>query len=633
MIGGYMGRVLYVDLTSGEWEIRPLESDPARSFIGGLGLNAWFMNRIYRPGTPPLSPENPIILGAGPLVGTGAPGAAKIVATTRFPLNGTVSESVGSMRFALSLKKAGFDHVVITGRSPSPVSLRIQDLGAELVDAGNLWGVDIFDATDALKRSMGPGGSTIAIGPAGENQVAFSIALVDKASTLGRGGLAAVMGSKNLKAITAAGKNRPGIHDPKSLKTLLAGFRDRLKRFKNHPRVLELGIMENWDNYVQQLSACRNFSRVFPRDKAHRLYGPEVYKGFRIKRLGCPSCFTPDKDHIEVIQGAHTGFKTTTTSYLNSALFGQLFDLNRPEDRTVSLRLVDRLDRLGLDMFTFGSMMDFLITRHEEGALDGALFDHPLDRHAKTIEGWAEAVANRIGSAAVLGDGWQVLLRYLGPGHERYAPIIKDCDLIWDPRLVGLGTMEFEQIVSLKGPRSASAGSPTYIPGMTQETLPLFARHLDRMGASQAAVSRIMDHPLGVNVGRMTRYAEDWYTILTSLGICNRHFNNRFYSLSYCCELYSAVTGYHVDNKEMRDAASRIWNTLKGLNQGEGFGPEADTAPGLWFEPMTGEKGEPLVLRDYFGRSNLEWKDVVQLVQDYYDERGWKEGLAGQEAL
>ena len=251
MPAGYMGRILYVDLTSGQWEIRPLDMAAARAFLGGMGLNAWLMNGLYRPGTPALSPDNPIILGAGPLVGTGVPGAAKLVATTRFPLNGTVSESVGSMRFALNLKKAGFEHAVITGRSREPVLLQIQDGGAALLDAGDLWGLDIADTTDALKSSEhGRGSSVTAIGPAGENGVVFSIALVDKASTLGRGGLAAVMGSKNLKAVIARGRERPDIHDEEGLKAFLAGFRDRLKRFKNHPRVLKLGIMENWENYV-----------------------------------------------------------------------------------------------------------------------------------------------------------------------------------------------------------------------------------------------------------------------------------------------------------------------------------------------------------------------------------------------
>jgi aldehyde:ferredoxin oxidoreductase len=294
-----MGKVLSVDLATGQYEEKGLDMDAAGTRLGGLGLNAWLMEKTYVPGTAPLAPDAPMILGAGPLVGTGAPGAAKIVATARFPLNGSLSESVGSMRFARNMKGAGFDHLIIRGKARRPAVLVLDHGSVSLVDAGDLWGLDIFQTTDALGKSYGEAkASVIAIGPSGENEVVFSLAIIDKASTLGRGGLGAVMGSKNLKAIVALGNARPGVHNRDEFKKLLAGIRERLKRFKNYPRVLELGIMENWDNYIKQMSARRNFSEVFPAEKANVLYGPEVYQSFKVKRVGCPSCFTPDKDRL-----------------------------------------------------------------------------------------------------------------------------------------------------------------------------------------------------------------------------------------------------------------------------------------------------------------------------------------------
>jgi aldehyde:ferredoxin oxidoreductase len=188
---------------------------------------------------------------------------------------------------------------------------------------------------------------------------------------------------------------------------------------------------------------------------------------------------------------------------------------------------------------------------------------------------------------------------------------------------VGLGTNEFEQIVSLKGPRSASGGSPTYLPGQTEENLPLFSRHLDRMGASKEAIDRIMDSPLGFNVARMTRYSEDWYTLLSSMGICNRHFNNRFYSYQLCTRLFEATTGFTIDDEHLRQSAVRIWNTIKKLNIKEGFTVTDDKAPEIWFTPMIGTDDRPLILRDYFGKTELSQGDISQLVEDYYDERGW----------
>jgi len=622
---GYMGKVLCIDLTTEEFEVKRLDMDAARTYLGGLGLNAWLMEQAYSAGTKPLAPDNPIIIGAGPLIGTGTPGAAKTIATTRFPLNGAISESVGSMRFARNMKGAGFDHLVITGKARRPTVLVLDHGEVSFLDARNLWGLDIFETTDALKRSRGEASaSVIAIGPSGENRVVFSLAIIDKASTLGRGGLGAVLGSKNLKAIVASGNAKPGVHNQEEFKKLLAGIRERLKRFRNHPRVLELGIMENWDNYVQQLSACNNFSRVFSQQKADELYGPAVYQGLKVKRLGCPSCFTPDKDRLEVQAGPFKGFHTTTTSYFNSYSVGHLFDLNTAADKTAALRMTDTLDRLGLDMFTFGAMLDFVMTHSEEGNLDPARFDLPLKRNIQTLDKWAHAISGKKGTAEILADGWTGLLQDLGEAYEPHAPIIKDCDIIWDPRPVGLGTMEFEQIVSLKGPRSASGGSPTYVPGQPEENIPLFRRHLDRMGADEEAIERVMDSPLGFNVGRMTRYSEDWYTILSSLGICNRHFNNRFYSLELCQKLFMAVTGFQVDPDHLRQSAALAWNILKGLNTREGFGPGDDKAPEIWFESMEGAADQPLILRDYFGKKELDREDITRLIEDYYDERGWK---------
>jgi aldehyde:ferredoxin oxidoreductase len=322
--------------------------------------------------------------------------------------------------------------------------------------------------------------------------------------------------------------------------------------------------------------------------------------------------------------GPFKGFRSTTTSYFNGYSIGHLFDLNTAEDKTAAVRMTDTLDRLGLDMFTFGAMLDFLVTQREEGNLDPARFDLPLERDMATLDKWAHAISRRKGSARVLGDGWTPLLQDLGKPYESLAPVIKGCDIIWEPRLVGLGTMEFEQIVSLKGPRSASGGSPTYIPGQPEENIPLFRRHLDRMGADEKAIDRIMDSPLGFNVGRMTRYSEDWYTILSSLGICNRHFNNRFYSLELCHKLFVAVTGFQVDPDHVRQSAALTWNILKGLNAREGFGPKDDRPPEIWFRPMMDANHQPLVLRDYFGKKELDRRDIAQLVEDYYEERGWR---------
>ena len=627
---GYMGEIVSINLNSGQYDIEKLDPDLAQAYIGGQGINTRMMEQKYKIGTDPLSPDNCLIFGVGPLVNTGVQGAAKIVVTTRYPQNGSISESVGSMNFASNMKGAGFDHMTITGKSKKPVFLLIQDEKISMVDAKGLWGLDIADTTEKLKKIYGKNCSVIAIGPAGENKIPFALTLVDHASTMGRGGLAAVLGSKNIKAVVAVGKNRPKIYDRNALKELIAGMRERLKRFKGYKPVLELGFMEGWDTLLHKMSYTRNFTEVFPFDRGDELYGLDAFRNtFKRTPIGCPSCVTPDKDALEVIDGPFKGFKMSTSAYINSYLFGQIFDLNKPNDKTASVRFLDRLDRMGVDMFTFGRMLDFIVTEHEEGRLDAGRFDLPLKRDMDNLNQWLDAIVYRKGSGDVLAGGWPSLLDYIGKEFEVRAPIVKNTELMYDPRLVGLGTMEFEQIVSMHGPRSGAGGSPTFIIGLTEENLPMFSRHLDRMGAREDAIQRIMDSPMGFNVGRFTRYSEDWFVILSSLGICNRHFNNRFFSLELCQKLFNAVTGFQVDKDDMRDAAVKIWDTLRILNQKEGFSAADDKIPEIWFQPMKGSDGGTLVLTDYFHKTELTRENLSQFLQDFYDERGWPDGLAG----
>jgi len=626
---GYMGKIVSINLNSGKYDIEKLDVDLAQENIGGQGINTRLMKQTRKIGTDPLSPDNCLIFGAGPLVNTGVQGTSKIIVTTRYPQNGAISESVGSMRFASNMKGAGFDHMIVTGKSKKPVVLLVMDEKISMVDAEGLWGLDIVDTTQKLKKTYGKNSGVIAIGPAGENRIPFALTLVDHASTLGRGGLGAILGSKNIKAVIAIGKNRPNIYDRDQLKTLIAGMRERLKRFEGHKRVLDLGFMEGWDTLLHKINYTRNFTEVIPFEKADELYGLDVLRDtFKRTRIGCPSCVTPDKDVLEITDGPFKGFKMSTSAYINSWLIGQMFDLNKPNDKTASVRFLDKLDRMGVDMFTFGHMLDFLITEHEEGRLDAGLFDLPLKRDMANLNEWLDAIVYRKGSGDVLAGGWPSLLDYIGKEFEVRCPIVKDTELIYDPRLVGLGTMEFEQIVSMHGPRSGAGGSPTFIIGLTEENLPMFSRHLDRMGAREDAIERIMNSPMGFNIGRFTRYSEDWFVILSSLGICNRHFNNRFFSLDLCCKLFNAVTGFQIDKDDMRDSAVKIWDTLRILNQEEGFSAADDKIPEIWFQPMKGSDGERLALTDYFHKTELTREDLSQLLEDYYDERGWPDGFA-----
>ena len=137
---GYAGSILHVDLTKGTIRKESLPLDVAGRFLGGFGVNCWLAYELIKPGIDPLSPQNAIILGAGPLVGTNAPGTSRCICTTKFPLSGIVGSASGSMSFGSKLKYAGYDHLVVTGKAKQPVYLKVFDDGIEIRDAGHLWG-------------------------------------------------------------------------------------------------------------------------------------------------------------------------------------------------------------------------------------------------------------------------------------------------------------------------------------------------------------------------------------------------------------------------------------------------------------------------------------------------------------
>ncbi len=626
---GYVGTILHVNLTTGEIRKEPLDLELARNFIGGVGINHRLAYDLIKPRIDPLSPENPIIIGVGPLVGTFVPGTARVMGTTKFPLTGAIATAGGSMRFGCMLKWAGYDHIVITGKAKRPVYLKIIDDDVELCDAKDLWGKDISQTTEELwDRYQGSG--VIAIGQGGENLVKFALALVDKAATFGRGGLGAVMGSKNLKAMVARGAKEIRISDSSRLKQLVDSLFERARTYPLHKTLVDLGVMENWPNYAKQILHHKNFTEVYPEEKSTELFGPTVYKKIKTGRIACPSCFICDKDILEVKEGEYKGLVVHTASFLNTGIISTRLGI---EDCGRGLRLTDLLDRYGLGMLTFSSLLDFILFLHEQGIITeedvGGL---PLNRDFDTILTWLDKITFRQGFGDVLADGWLETIKKIGKDSEKHAYIVKGQDCLWEPRWAGLGTMELEQVVCPRGPTSATGGSPTYVPGIP---IDVFKRHSERMGASKEAVDRIFDSPLGLNVGRLTRYSEDWYSVLSSLGICNRHMNNRFYHVNTCAELYSAVTGIQLSPRELMEAADRAWNMLKVLNVREGFDRKDDKIPDKWFEPMKTAEGEEAVLMDYYKTKTLSREDVNELLDDYYDERGWdrEKGIPTKEKL
>ena len=275
----YTGQVLRVDLSRHRASIEPLDREWARLYIGGKGLLLRYLYEELPAGSAGLGPENPLILATGPFAGTLAPTCSRLVIGCKSPATGTIVDSYVGGSFAPELKYAGYDLVIVTGRSPDPVVLVIEDERVAFHDAvPRFWGLLTSQVEEAVRQEFGAQAKTLSIGPAGENQVPFACISTDQYHKAGRGGAGAVMGSKNLKAIVVRGSGGVSVGDmPAFTRDMLQLQRERvliadnLWAFEEGTAILVDGIngggvlpTRNWKRAVVGLSGAESKSTITP---------------------------------------------------------------------------------------------------------------------------------------------------------------------------------------------------------------------------------------------------------------------------------------------------------------------------------------------------------------------------------
>ena len=609
-LGGFAGTILVVDLTRGVITKEPLAPGLARDFIGGLGLTVKLAYDNLEPGTDALAPENPIVLGAGALVGTDLPASSRLFSITKLPTSGTIGWSgAGGVTFACMLKNAGYDQIVIKGRADRPVYLEIIDDQVTLRDASPLWGLGVSATCEALWKDYERPTGVVAIGQGGENRVKFSMAYVDRIATLGRGGFGAVMGSKNLKAIVARGSRGVSVADRKGYKTLRKSIFERMRAYPHLKEWQEMGLINSFP-FVEK----------------------ETYLHIKKRRVACVSCPIGCKDVVEIRDGDLKGQVVCSSSAIN--LFTPI--IYGMKDYREAIKLIADLDEYGLDMFEFMGLMVFAKALAEEGLI-------PRDRVEPKIvveslgsmEAWAGKIARREGLGDVLADGFPGAIEAFGEKAEALAPaLVKGMHPYAGPGAALpwhlFGTMELGQVLDPRGPHVGSSGSPTYF---ARRPLEVFPKHLDRMGVPEDEIARLLPQGdegeiAGLSVGGLLRHSHRWFAILGSLGVCARAQINRFYSASFCAQAYEAVTGIETPVSALRERADRAWTLLRLANLREGFQREREEVlPRKWF----GDRG----FQDYVSEEPLTVGDSEQMIDDYYREWDWdpKTGVPTRQAL
>jgi aldehyde:ferredoxin oxidoreductase len=622
---GYGGELLYVDLTTETVKKEDLNRDVALKFIGGVGINTKLAFDLMPPHIDPLNEGNVVLIGAGPLVGTNAPGASKVVATTKLPVSKSITRMTGGGAFARALKFSGYDHLIISGKAKNPSYLEILDDDIKIRDASHLWGKSSSEATELLwneydKVAYGTTCSVLSIGQAGENLVKSALTLIDKSTGhLGRGGLGAVLGSKNIKSIVIRGTKGVRINDPGRFMAIVSSVLNRIRDDRFRESYTELGAaiaIEAWANVG--MLARDNFRYAKPPSELFKTFPRERYIALKKSTMGCPSCPYQCKSIMELKEGEFTGLVAPINEYLLAVEMAATWDDGTPEK---GIKFVFEADNFGIDAYAVIGVAELVCELYEKGLIskdevDG-LSPEPTFEFAMEI---MRKIVTKEGVGESFSEGMEGVIQSFGDKARAYAISLKGHLQQLDPRSV-FGAAAFGQLTNPRGHQGPVM--LTVIAGRPEKTI---RRFLERVGTPQEAIERIYG-PNGFNVGIDTKYTEDWLYLLDSLGLCRREALTRFYNLDNVAELYSAATGYDTKPSELIKAGERIWNLERLLNVREGFSRKDDMFPEKWLEPLTfGDKELPLM--DYHRTRLITKEDLEQLLQDYYAERGWdSEGI------
>lgn len=372
--GAYAGTVLKIDLTSRTVSDYPVNDEDRRLFLGGKILAARIMNDFIKGPMDPYGEENVIVVSSCPLNATGCPSSSRFNVSTVSPLTGLLTSSNCGGSFGCALKRAGYDALVITGKSESLIYLDITRDGVEFKDAEHLRGKKTMDT----QRSIGGKGSKLVIGPAGENLVRYACAVSDERAA-GRGGVGAVMGSKNLKAITVTGTKNPAVYNEKALAKVK---RKWTKRLKSHPLTGEqlprLGTAALIASMQQKrLLATKNFT-----DGRYEGYksitGEELAEKFLIRNKGCISCPIRCARVVEVNGECVKGPEVEIMGLMGANILN--------DDLGDIIRWNYEMDELGMDTISASGTIAFAMELKEKGMWDSGLEFGKTDNISEVIE-------------------------------------------------------------------------------------------------------------------------------------------------------------------------------------------------------------------------------------------------------
>lgn len=579
-IKGITGKMLYIDLGTGDIRVEKTPTAAIAGFLGGRGLGAYIFSREVPFAVDPLAPGNQLIFTNGPMAGTMAPGNNKVNVTFKSPLTKTYSYSLCGGHWGPELKFAGYDALIIKGKSPRPVYLLIEDEKVEIRPAQHLWGRLIPETDIIIKQELGDHFIKVAcIGPAGEKLNRMACITTEWFREFGRGGAGAVMGSKNLKAIVVRGTGEVAVARPGEMAQLAEEAIKALRRHSTAAARRKYGTAEMVEgiNYLGFWST-RNFSEG-SFEKAVNVSGP-VMRELVVKDAACYAC--------PVACGKRTSIDTSE--------YGRI-EIEGPEFETIGLlgancgvgdweyliKATQICDNFGMDTMACGATVSMVMEAFELGRISPQQLDgiKPGFGDGKTLVELLVRIGERKGIGDLLAEGVKTAAEKLGVAdlamHVKGMPLST-----YDPR--GCKGMAITYGTSPKGAHHMVA--PTMGPEIAGDRLSVEGK------------------------GALVRGVQLKMAVIDSLVLCSSM--NFGIPLEKQLAIYRAVTGLELSEEEIMRTGERILNLERMFGVQMGLNRRDDYLPGRFLSQS---------IKDGYSQGHVVEMDV--LLDDYYSVMGW----------
>ena len=621
MAHGYTGKILHVDLTKGLLSVEEPEEAFYRKYMGGSALAMYYLLTELPPGVDPLGPENVLVMALSVLTGTAISGQSRMTAAAKSPLTGGIGDSQGGGFFPAEMKFAGFDAVVIKGKSEKPVYLWIHDGQYELRDASHLWGKITGESEAVIREELEDEKIEVwQIGPAGEKGVRYAGVFSMSNRANGRTGMGAVMGSKNLKAVAVRGKKRPSVADKAGLNELarwgVANLAD-----SDIAGLAKYGTAETTgSNQTSGTLPAYNFnSGVF--DGWEAIDGTTMYdtvlrgaaegKQDRAGRDTCYACTVRCKRVVEITEGKYKvdplyggpEYETTST-------FGNYCAI---DDLAAISKANEICNKYGMDSISCGATISWAFEAFNEGKLTLDDTDG-LDLtwgNADAMVQLTERIAKREGFGDLLAEGSERAAKEIGRGTEQYLITFKGQEAPAHMPQVKSSL----SIIYATNPFGADHQSHEHDPAIEGD----FEFYEDRMavlGFKEAQEPRsLSDEKI-----RWAMKSQHMYSTMDSLDLCQFVFGPawQLYGPDDMLKFVQSVTGWEdVTFDELQLVGERRLNMMRAFNAREGIDRRADVLPEKLFKPLKGGVSDGW---------KLDREEVEAALDKYFEFCGWDIG-------